>query len=113
MTPLDRQRAGAAVAARVDELNLTITGLAKRAGVAASTVRDLIRGRRWPRTQTLRSVEQALGWSVGTIARCARPNATVNALAAFTTDELLGEICRRRQVGGYLRQLRGDLPDES
>lgn len=65
-------RAGAAVAARREELKLTQRYLARSGIVNAGALIDFEKGRRWPRKATLARLEDALQWPHGTIARIRR-----------------------------------------
>jgi transcriptional regulator with XRE-family HTH domain len=65
-------RAGAAVAARREELKLTQRYLARSGIVNAGALIDFEKGRRWPRKATLAKLEDALQWPHGTIARMRR-----------------------------------------
>ena len=67
--------AGAAVAARREELKLTQRYLARSGIVNAGALIDFEKGRRWPRRATLTKLEDALQWPHGTIARirCEQP----------------------------------------
>jgi transcriptional regulator with XRE-family HTH domain len=65
-------RAGAAVAARREELKLTQRYLARVGIVNAGALIDFEKGRRWPRRATLAKIEDALQWPHGTIARLRR-----------------------------------------
>ncbi len=65
-------RAGAAVAARREELKLTQRYLARSGIVNAGALIDFEKGRRWPRKATLAKLEDALLWPHGTIARLRR-----------------------------------------
>ncbi|WP_156686920.1 FHA domain-containing protein [Mycobacterium sp. Marseille-P9652] len=65
-------RAGAAVAARREELKLTQRYLARSGIVNAGALIDFEKGRRWPRKATLARLEDALQWPHGTIARLRR-----------------------------------------
>jgi transcriptional regulator with XRE-family HTH domain len=65
-------RAGAAVAARREELKLTQRHLARSGIVNAGALIDFEKGRRWPRKATLAKLEDALQWPQGTIARIRR-----------------------------------------
>lgn len=65
-------RAGAAVAARREELKLTQRYLARSGIVNAGALIDFEKGRRWPRKATLAKLEDALQWPHGTIARIRR-----------------------------------------
>lgn len=62
-------RAGLAVAARRNELEITQRGLAKDKVINAGTLIAFEKGRSWPRRGTLAKLEKALQWSPGTIAR--------------------------------------------
>lgn len=65
-------RAGAAVAARREELKLTQRYLAREGIVNAGALIDFEKGRRWPRRATLSKLEDALQWQQGTITRIRR-----------------------------------------
>lgn len=65
-------RAGAAVAARREELKLTQRYLARAGIVNAGALIDFEKGRRWPRKATLARIEDALQWPPGTITRIRR-----------------------------------------
>jgi transcriptional regulator with XRE-family HTH domain len=65
----DVARAGAAVAARRNELDLSQRHLAEIGIVSAGTLIGLEKGRRWPRRATRTRLEEALGWPSGHIAR--------------------------------------------
>ncbi len=69
---LGTARAGAAVAARREELKLTQRYLARSGIVNAGALIDFEKGRRWPRKATLAKLEDALQWPHGTIARIRR-----------------------------------------
>ncbi|MDT5146724.1 MAG: hypothetical protein QOC58_1369 [Mycobacterium sp.] len=71
-------RAGAAVAARREELKLTQRYLARSGIVNAGALIDFEKGRRWPRKATLARLEDALQWPHGTIARIRREQADTN-----------------------------------
>jgi transcriptional regulator with XRE-family HTH domain len=68
-------RAGAAVAARREELKLTQRYLARNGIVNAGALIDFEKGRRWPRKATLAKLEDALQWPHGTISRIRREGA--------------------------------------
>lgn len=72
-------RAGAAVAARREELKLTQRYLARSGIVNAGALIDFEKGRRWPRKATLARLEDALQWPHGTIARIRREQADANS----------------------------------
>ncbi|MEE6140293.1 FHA domain-containing protein [Mycobacterium sp. 050128] len=65
-------RAGAAVAARREELKLTQRFMAREGIVNAGALIDFEKGRRWPRRATLARIEDALQWPHGTIERIRR-----------------------------------------
>jgi DNA-binding transcriptional regulator YiaG len=69
-------RAGAAVAARREELKVSQRYLAKEGIVAAGTLISFEKGRKWPRRATLAKLEDALQWPHGTIARIRRERVT-------------------------------------
>ncbi|GAB1815526.1 FHA domain-containing protein [Mycobacterium sp. MUNTM1] len=62
-------RAGRAVAARRNELEITQRSLARDKIINAGTLSALEKGRSWPRRSTLARLEKALDWAPGTIAR--------------------------------------------
>lgn len=62
-------RAGRAVAARRNELELTQRSLARDKIINAGTLIAFEKGRSWPRRATLSKLEKALNWPAGTIAR--------------------------------------------
>jgi transcriptional regulator with XRE-family HTH domain len=62
-------RAGAAVAARREELGLSQRKLADERIVSQSVLVKFERGEHWPRQSTLTKIEGYLDWSPGTIAR--------------------------------------------
>jgi transcriptional regulator with XRE-family HTH domain len=62
-------RAGAAVAARRDELNITQRELARQKIMNAGALIAFEKGRSWPRRKTLAKLEDVLGWPPGTITR--------------------------------------------
>ncbi len=70
-------RAGLAVAARRNELEITQRGLAKDKIINAGTLIAFEKGRSWPRRGTLAKLEKALQWSPGTIARIRSGSAVV------------------------------------
>lgn len=70
-------RAGQAVAARRNELEITQRGLAKDKIINAGTLIAFEKGRSWPRRGTLAKLEKALQWSPGTIARIRSGSAVV------------------------------------
>ncbi|WP_082983073.1 FHA domain-containing protein [Mycobacterium sp. 1423905.2] len=74
-------RAGQAVAARRNELEITQRGLAKDKVINAGTLIAFEKGRSWPRRGTLAKLEKALQWSPGTIARI-RSGSTVAPITA-------------------------------
>ncbi|BBZ37186.1 helix-turn-helix domain-containing protein [Mycobacterium conspicuum] len=78
-------RAGRAVADRRQELELTQRSLARDKIINAGTLIAFEKGRSWPRRQTQAKLEQALGWSPGTIMRIR--NDARSAPAAAPRDE--------------------------
>ena len=62
-------RAGAAVAARRRELDISQRTLAKEKIINAGALISFEKGRSWPRKSTQEKLEQLLGWRPGTIAR--------------------------------------------
>ncbi len=65
----DIARAGAAVAARRAELDLSRRQLARNGIINAGTLNSLEKGKHWPKASTLRTLEDALGWAPGSITR--------------------------------------------
>lgn len=65
----DVARAGAAVTARRNELDLSQRHLAEMGIISTGTLIGLEKGRRWPRRTTRTKLEEALGWPSGHIAR--------------------------------------------
>lgn len=63
------QRAGAAVAARRDQLGIAQRELARNKIMNAGALIAFEKGRSWPRKQTLLKLEDVLGWPPGTITR--------------------------------------------
>lgn len=92
-----RRRAGGAVAERMQELGLTTTQLAEKAGVDPTTVRAFINGTRMLRDETRCKLLTALGWGPNELARRAW------ALANFETGELVGELCSRLNQDHHVR----------
>jgi transcriptional regulator with XRE-family HTH domain len=81
-------RAGRAVAARRNELEITQRGMAKDKIINAGTLIAFEKGRSWPRRATLAKLEEALQWSPGTIARIrSGTQASSGATAPVPTDE--------------------------
>jgi transcriptional regulator with XRE-family HTH domain len=62
-------RAGRAVSARRNELELTQRSLARDKVINAGTLIAFEKGRTWPRRGTLSKLEKVLGWAPGTIMR--------------------------------------------
>lgn len=86
-------RAGAAVAARRDQLDLSRRLLARDGVINAGTLSRLERGTHWPRPSTLRKLEEVLGWQPGTIAKLRHGEDTPAATeAAEATVALTGAI---------------------
>jgi transcriptional regulator with XRE-family HTH domain len=99
MTPeQQRRRAGRAVEDRMAELGITIPMLARKAGVDPTTVRALLRGRRWPRATTRAKIAAVLGWRLDDLIRIAVDGPV--SLEAIPTRELLKELCRRADGWG-------------
>lgn len=68
-TDPDVARAGRAVAARRQELDITQRSLARDKVINAGTLIAFEKGRRWPRRGTLAQLEEVLEWPAGTITR--------------------------------------------
>jgi ribosome-binding protein aMBF1 (putative translation factor) len=88
-----RKLAGDAVRTRLDELQESAASLARRAAVDPKTIRSLINGESWPTAKTRGRIEKALDWPDGTMVR--RAMSDDEGLAAYSTRELLLEVCRR------------------
>jgi len=63
----DRDRLADAIVARRDELGLTQAGVAVRAGLSVNTLRSMENRARVGRRESVRKVEQALGWQEGSV----------------------------------------------
>ena len=74
-------RAGRAVAARRNELELTQRSLARDKIINAGTLIAFEKGRSWPRRATLSKLEKALNWPAGTITRIRLEPSTTPARA--------------------------------
>ncbi|HEX9833580.1 MAG TPA: FHA domain-containing protein [Mycobacterium sp.] len=68
----DIARAGAAVAARREELGFSSRHLSDDGAISNGELKDFERGRGWPSESTLEKVERALRWPPGTITSVAR-----------------------------------------
>lgn len=90
----DIARAGAAVAARRAELDLSRRLLARDGVINAGTLTSLETGRHWPKASTLRKLEEVLGWAPGTISRIRHGDsaAATGGDPAETTVALTGAI---------------------
>ncbi|WP_082993148.1 FHA domain-containing protein [Mycobacterium sp. 1245111.1] len=77
--------AGAAVAARRDELNVSQRSLARAGIVNAGGLAAFEKGRRWPRPATRTQLEHALQWPQGHISDLRRQG-TENATARIESD---------------------------
>lgn len=75
VTNPDIARAGAAVAARRRELDISQRTLAKEKILNAGALIAFEKGRSWPRQSTLNKLERVLGWEPGTIAQIRRGEA--------------------------------------
>jgi hypothetical protein len=93
-----RQRAAAAVEARIAALHTSATAVARRAGVDPKTVRGLISCAHWPTAATRARIETALDWPAGEITLRAVTNH--DGLEAYDTVTLLAEVCRRIKSAG-------------
>jgi lambda repressor-like predicted transcriptional regulator len=96
MTPEDQQRAGRAVAARIDELGTNVAAIARRAQVDPKTVRALINGTRWPTYASRARINHALDWPPGEIGR--RAFEVPDAFRGIPSTVLLSELCRRAEA---------------
>lgn len=63
-----RARAGAAFAARREELAITQRGLASKGILTASSLIAFEKGRSWPRERTRATLEEIVRWPAGTLA---------------------------------------------
>ena len=66
---LDVARAGAAFAARREELGISQRELARMKIMNASALIDFEKGRAWPRERTRARLEKVVGWPPGTLAK--------------------------------------------
>ena len=64
-------RAGAAFAARRQELAITQRGLASKGIITASSLIAFEKGRSWPRERTRATLEEIVRWPAGTLAAIA------------------------------------------
>ena len=87
----DIARAGAAVAARRAELDLSRRLLARDGVINAGTLNSLEKGKHWPKASTLRKLEEVLGWEPGAISRI-RDGGQPAADPAEVTVALTGSI---------------------
>lgn len=71
----DLRAAAAAVEAAAGEKGWNVGNLAAAAEVDPATITDFLAARRWPRMATRGSIERALGWPAGSIARIAEGGA--------------------------------------
>lgn len=76
--PMDEAMAAAieAISDRMSELRWSKAELARQAGVDANTIGDFMSGKRWPRRDTRRALERALGFGDGYIELIVRNVAT-------------------------------------
>lgn len=65
--PLDHQRLAEEMRARVDELGLKWTALARYSGTSTQTIRNLRDGKHLPHSDTRHAIEDGLGWRRGSI----------------------------------------------
>jgi len=127
------RRLGLLAKQRREEMGLGRVAFAELAGLGSdSTVQQFEFGQRWPRPQTLRKLEVALGWrnqvideltestwlkaSEITFADLDKPAAEVapRPLSAFSTAELLREVASRLEtlqagIGAQAEQYNYDL----
>jgi hypothetical protein len=77
---------------------LTVPKLARRAGVDPSTVRALVKGRRWPSPRTFFAINRALEWPDGELGRRTMMPEDLDAiLDSAPVEMLIGALCRRLQ----------------
>lgn len=95
VTPEQRRRAGAAVAARIAQLRATAAGTARSADIHPKTLRAIIRGDRWPTDTVQSQLERALRWHEGELAVHAVGARADGLLDAFSDAELARELARR------------------
>jgi transcriptional regulator with XRE-family HTH domain len=105
-----RAAVGRAVRVRRAELAWTQEELAREAGVNVDTVSDLEAGNTWPRTRTLRAIEQALTLERGELDRVAH-----NPEPSVIPPDLLAEIRKTLPpheqpgvIAAIERELRGE-----
>ena len=67
MDPEGRRRAAKAVERKMAELGLTNADMVRVAKIDKGTLGTFLAGETWPRRGTLAKIEDALGWSTGTI----------------------------------------------
>lgn len=99
-------RAGAAVAARREELGLSQRKLADEHIVSQSVLVKFERGEHWPRQSTLTRIEGYLDWSPGTIARI---RAGADAPDAESTEVLSPTVQVAVLIDASEIALRGNL----
>jgi len=113
----DIARAGAAVAARRAELNLSRRLLARDGIINAGTLNSLEKGKHWPKASTLRKLEEVLGWTPGTISALRQGDQPAAGDTAEATVALTGAIAAAHMAEATnlaLQAMRGRialLPD--
>jgi transcriptional regulator with XRE-family HTH domain len=80
-------RAGAAVAARREELGISQRELARRKVVTAAALIAFEKGRSWPRERTRHTLEELLQWPAGTIAAIRAGAPVPDFTSAGSTDD--------------------------
>jgi transcriptional regulator with XRE-family HTH domain len=111
MDEAQRRRAGAAVEREMEAQGLTLQDLSEMSGVALVTIRDLIRGRRWPWTSKRYAIELALEWPGGRIAEIAKgnypaaPGEGERSQLGATMAEMLDALVRDHGAQGVLEEL--------
>jgi len=95
MTREQKERAGRAIAERVAEMQESMTAVAHAARIAPTTLRSIVRGKRWPTDAVQAQIEAALRWRPGEMTvRAVRTHADVT-VAMLTDAELSAELTRR------------------
>lgn len=85
------------------ELGLSVVQLAEKAEVHPATIRAFLRGDRWPRQATRDRIVAALDWDPQEVVR--RVWGGRVALTDASTEDLLGELCRRFNQDHHVRQV--------
>jgi|SRR5271166_433293 len=109
-------RAGAAVAARREELELTQRYLARQGIINAGGLIEFEKGRRWPRKSTRTRLEDALEWPHGEIARRRRQGSVTDVESSDAETHTVRASLMTEAVEVALATINGaieSLPDPS